>query len=249
MIVTTATGLTYHAVVDAGACEEPYDFSSVPARYCGAPAERLSVVDLPSGRRPERRCYCIEHGGPERARRELAREWTVAAPASVGADEHVLAAGCRQLQTSEAYVVLRQLPEAQGGRWLAWLGLGSLLHPVENPAIDPTRNKRGNVRQPRPDGRPLRSRPGLYAFASRDEALVTALARWRARVAATTAEITEARGGTLAWGAEIVPLAEPHVIELHHGEGTAWDVAAELRRVAPEGMSVFSGLRASGEAA
>lgn len=82
---------------------------------CGAEPAHAVELPTPAGRRnalggP----YCDAHGGHERADREARAEWVYAAPASVGDEDAVLAAGSRGLRTPHCYVVLRQENDAVG---------------------------------------------------------------------------------------------------------------------------------------
>jgi hypothetical protein len=157
----------------------------------------------------------------------------------VGGAKAVENAGCLLLGTPEAYVVVRHTSEATGGTWLAWLGLGSRLTPVINPAAVPKLRRSG---KPRPQ-------TGTKSFHSREAALEEATAVWARNVERRVAEIREARGGTLEWGAPIEPLPEPIVIVLEQGDSrSAWDVAAELPRRTRPGLGALTGLRPSGEA-
>ena len=64
--------------------EEPTCEDSRPIAdqwICGAGAEEVTAAVL-SGRIAPRSAYCAEHGGPERAQAECARDWAVLAPAS-----------------------------------------------------------------------------------------------------------------------------------------------------------------------
>lgn len=190
----------------------------------------------PAGRPDATACYCDEHGGLARAEREAHADWNYAAPESVGGAGAVLEAGVECLRTTEAYVVLRQSPPENGGTWLAWLGLGSLMAPVRNPE-PPMRRGR-----PRPDGR------GQYSFAARVYAEQAARAMWSEQVARRVTEIREARGGTLGWGVAVEPLDAPIVILLEQGdERSAWDVAVTLTHRSRAGQALMSGLRPSGE--
>ena len=227
--------------------------------YDGAaqcPLEGVQIrLRCPAGRPDAVAAYCAEHGGEARARAVARADWNYLAPESVGGARAVEDAGCQQLQTPEAYVVLRQTPESQGGTWLAWLGLGSLLTPVANP--EPQVRLRANG-QPRVrggrrhrSGRDGHSRSsGASSFPSRELALTAAEAAWSQRLAARVAEIRAARGGTLDWGTPVEPLEAPVVILLEQGDSrSAWDVAITLPRRSPAGASAITGLRPSGECA
>lgn len=191
----------------------------------------------PRGRPDAVAAYCLEHGGEERARALAERDWNYVAPESV---DDVEDAGCMGLQSTHAYVVVRQVPPAQGGVWLAWLGLGSLLTPVVNPKGE--RRPRGGRRQGKYQDRPLTS------FPARNEALEAARAQWRRELTARVEEIRRARGGTLGWGTPVEPLDEPIIILLEQGDSrSAWNIAKTLPRRSREGFGVLSGLRPSGE--
>lgn len=211
----------------------------VSTSYCTQRAIEVRL-SCPEGRPDAVAAYCQEHGGKERALEEAERNWGYAAPASVGDMDRVLEAGSLGLQTPDAYVVVRQTTVGEGGVWLAWLGLGSMLQQVPNPAAVP--RQRG--------GRGRRPSDGTKSFPSRETALSTALEAWRDRVTARVAEIREARGGTLEWGLDVEPLDEPVIIVLEQGdERTAWEVASGLSRRTPVGASFIRGLRSSGECA
>lgn len=202
----------------------------------------------PAGRPDARACYCAAHGGEERARQEAERSWDYVAPASVGDHDDVEEAGCLQLQTPHAYVVLRQTPVAQGGTWLAWLGLGSLLRPVKNP--HPRVRLQGNGRPRTRGGKTYSGRNGALAFDLRERALAQALIEWRAGLDARIDEIRTARGGTLDWGSPVEPLDSPIVILLEQGDWrSAWDIAVTLPRRSRAGAAMVTGLRPSGECA
>ncbi len=189
--------------------------------------------------------YCAEHGGAARAEREALADWNYAAPESVGGAMRVAAVGARGLQTTERYVVARQLSEAQGGAWLVWLGLGSHMLPVTNAGAKP--NRRGGARHRRAVEH---GTSGTYSFPSREHAIEAGRLAWTAWLAARVHEIRQARGGTLDWGVPVEPAAEPIVIVLEqHDTRTAWDVAKALPRQAGPGVSIVSGLRPSGEVA
>lgn len=224
--------------IGMGTCRGDGDGPSLCARP--APAYQADVGTLPRARPTA--CYCDSHGGPSRAIAELAHAWAVCAPASVGGESAVIDAGCMGLRSTEAYVVVR--PEH--GIWLAWLGLGSYLTPVLNP-------RGGHLDR---EGRPATRRgprgarvaKGSKSFPAKTAALEAARAAWARQVDARVGEIERARGGTLAWGRPVMPLAEPIIIEL--GEhGSAWDVAESLPRRAPMGDAWIRGVRSSGECA
>jgi hypothetical protein len=206
-------------------------------------------LQCPAGRPDTVASYCEKHGGKERARQTAERGWNYVAPESVGDAAAVEDAGCTGLQTTEAYVVIRQAREDQGGVWLAWLGLGSMLKPVENPQ-PPVRMQA--------DGRP-RTRGGLRrrgtgaslcSFPTREAALSTARMLWSKQVQERVQLIRSLRGGTLSWGTPVEPLAEPVVILLEQGDTrSAWDVAERLKARSRAGLAAISGLRPSGECA
>src|SRR5690606_1305472 len=181
--------------------------------------------------------FCDEHGGEARARALAERDWNYVAPESV---DDVEDAGCMGLQTPHAYVVVRQVPPAQGGVWLAWLGLGSFRTSVAHPGGE--RRPRGGRRQGKCQDRPPTS------FPTRNEALEAARAQWQRGLTARVEEIRRARGGTLAWGTPVEPLEEPIVILLEQGDSrSAWEVATALPRRTRLGIAAVSGLRPSGE--
>jgi hypothetical protein len=180
---------------------------------CLRHAERVVLPTL-AGRPPAvGGPYCDTHGGLERSRAEAERDWNYAAPAAVGDAASVHEAGLMALCSVHACVVVR--PEH--GRWLAWLGIGSLLQGVPNPLASVRhRGGQGRARQRRSSGR--------YAFPSQAAALESAVAVWRETLDARVAEIRRARGGTLEWGMPIAPRSEPLVYLL--GEhGSAWDAS------------------------
>lgn len=207
---------------------------------CPNPGHEVRLK-CPAGRPDAVGCYCDEHGGAERARQLASQEWNYLAPECVGDEHAVEDAGCQCLGTPEAYVVIRQTPAAQGGTWLAWLGLGSRLKAVPSEA-GPRLDVDGKPRLRR--GKPF----GAMAFSSRNAAVERALSVWRKDLARRVAEIRRARGGTLSWGTPIEPLANPIVILLEQGDSrSAWDVAVRLPRKSPEGVASLTGLRPSGE--
>lgn len=73
-------------------------------------------------------------------------------------------------------------------------------------------------------------------------------AAWRARIDADVQRIRKARGGTLDWGTPVEPLADPIVLDPAPKE-SAWSVVGRTPRRAPRGLSLVSGVRASGEPA
>jgi len=224
---------------------EPADGHEVLVERCRRPGQVVRLP-CPAGRPDAVAAYCAEHGGEERARAEAERDWMRVAPASVGGPEEVEHAGTDCLRTPEAYVVLRRMPPAQGGVWLAWLGLGSALTPVENPHPRVRLRADGKVRT-RSHGRTKSN--GRKAFAARELALAAATAAWAERVRERVEEIRRARGGTLDWGTPVEPLAEPIVIDLEPGsdEAGAWEAAKALPRRSAAGAAEITGLRPSGE--
>lgn len=218
-------------------------------QYEQCPREGRQVrLRCPAGRPDAISAYCDEHGGEARAQVEAERDWMYAAPEAVGGPAEVEDAGCQQLQTPDAYVVLRQTPAAQGGRWLAWRGLGSMMIPVENP--QPQVRLRANGKPRRRGGSAYSGRNGALAFPSRETALAEALIRWRAGLDTRVEAIRRLRGGTLAWGTPVEPLESPVVILLGQGDSrSAWDIAVTLPRRSRGGVSGLTGLRPSGECA
>lgn len=230
-------------------------------RHAQCPLEGVQVrLRCPAGRPDAVSAYCVEHGGAARARAAAELDWNYLAPESVGGAVDVEHAGCLCLQTPEAYVVLRQTPAEQGGTWLAWLGLGSLLTPVPNPEPRPVRlSPAGERRSPRGGRRHKRAaslaehveRGAITrSFPTRAEAFAAADVAWSARVRARVAEIRAARGGTLEWGTPVEPLEDPIVVVLEQGDSrSAWDVAVTLPRRGRSGVAGLTGLRPSGECA
>lgn len=205
-------------------------------------------LPCPAGRPDATSSYCDAHGGLDRARAEAERDWMYVAPESVGGPREVENAGCQQLQTPHAYIVLKQSPAAQGGTWLAWLGLGSLMQQVENPTPRVRPGKEGLARKR--GGRRYSGRNGALAFPTRQAALQQAQVVWRSGLEARVAEIRHERGGTLDWGTPIEPLDSPIVIVLEQGDPRgAWDIAVQLPRRSREGSASLTGLRPSGECA
>jgi hypothetical protein len=208
-----------------------------PLPRCRRPGVGVSLP-CPAGR-PDATAgpYCDEHGGLARAQSEAERDWNYVAPASVGDVEAVQSAGCASLDSTCAYLVLRE----EHGRWLAWLGLGSHMMPVHSPRARPMRRKRGE----RKDEHAARAALGGCAFDSREVAESEARSAWRQHVYLRVESIRAARGGTLGWGVPVAPLADPHVIDAN--DRNAWDVADEVERSAPRGLAGLSGVRPSGE--
>jgi len=212
---------------------------------CGLPGAEVRL-QCPAGR-PDAvgGPYCDEHGGHALALAEAEREWNYLAPASVGRAEAVRDAGSTALRTPEAYIVLRQTPESQGGTWLAWLGLGSMMRPVPSGAAP---NRRGGRAHKRAGEK--RARTGTRAFSSRAAAEAAAVVAWRRNARNTVEVIRDHRGGTLDWGVPVEPLEAPIVLVLEQGDSrSGWDVAVELKRRTRDGLCMLSGLRPSGEVA
>lgn len=205
------------------------------------PREGIQVrLRCPVGRPDAVAAYCDEHGGESRARIHASSSWDYVAPESVGDHDDVENAGCMGLQSPHAYVVVRQVAQEQGGKWLAWLGLGSLLTPVANPNGQ-RRNRGGRMGK-------YADRPAT-SFPTRSEALEAATIAWRCGLQARVEAIRRARGGSLDWGTPVEPLSEPIIIVLEQGDSrSAWDVAQHLSRRSRDGGGIFSGLRPSGEA-
>lgn len=194
----------------------------------------------PAGRPDAVGCYCPNHGGLERARAEAEQDWNWLAPPEVGPARMVKYAGNLCLHTTEAYVMLRQLPEAQGGVWLAFLGLGVTAAPVSNPQGKASR--RGGRRANNRKG-------GGLSFPDKRSAEVAAHDAWHANVNARVREIERLRGGTLDWGTPVKPLLGPIVITVVAGDPrNPWEVAEALPRLTPSSVNARkNGLRASGE--
>lgn len=217
---------------------------------CGRPGHAARLA-CPAGRPDaEGGPYCDAHGGSQRALAEAAQEWDYLAPASVGDAAAVELAGQMSLRTQHAYVVIRQVPEEQGGKWLAWRGLGSHMVPVRRYShgawAQP--NKRGGRKHKRAGQ--TTAATGTQSFPSRGAAEESAVAIWRAMVRGDVARIEDARGGTLTWGIPVEPLTAPIVLVLEQGDTrSAWDIAVTLPRVTRAGLCVISGLRPSGEVA
>lgn len=233
-VVKSLDGETYAVQVDVGTCADRH---LETLRLCGARAPRVFVEGLPHDRPRLRACYCEAHGGTERALSDLRSDWFVLAPARVGGVEEVMAAGVEGLTSVNAYVVVRLLQ----GKWLAWVGIGSMLHAVSNPHAKPAYTKNGYVKK-----RKGRIR-GLYAFESREAALEQGVQSWTALLDAKLRGVQNRRGGTLEWGVPIEPLGEPIVIEPQEGE-SAWDIVSRRGRESRPGLGIFTGLRPSGEA-
>jgi hypothetical protein len=159
--------------------------------------------------------WCAQHGGLLRALAEAERDWNWLAPEIVGGPDDVMDAGSLGLQTVHVYIVLR--PER--GRWLAWLGLGGMLEQV--PRLEYAGCGRKACRN---CARGKYCGKRQHAFFDRETALRDATTVWRERLAERIVEIRHARGGTLAWGIEVAPRADPIVLEITEGEN-AWDVA------------------------
>lgn len=204
---------------------------------CPEPGESVTL-ECPAGR-PDAvgGPYCAAHGGSVRARAEAEGSWDWLAPESVGDHDAVLAAGAMGLQSPHAYVVVR--PEH--GRWLAWLGIGSMLDQV------PRSDYAGCGRKVcRNCARGKFCGKSRNAFADKESALRDATAQWRRCLADRIGQIHAARGDTLAWGLPVTPLADPIVIELAEGEN-AWDLAQMRTRIGSAGLGMISGVRGTGE--
>lgn len=193
--------------------------------------ERGTQVRLacPAGRPDVVAAYCDSHGGEARAREEAERDWNYVAPESVGDAEAVLVAGCASLQSPDVYLVVRQVPESQGGMWLAWLGLGSMLEPVVNPS--PIVRLQSNGKPRTRGGSRVRRSPDTpsHSFPSREAALSRGREAWESGVRDRVEEIRQLRGGTLTWGVPVEPRGEPIIIMLEQGDTrSAWDVVAGM---------------------
>jgi hypothetical protein len=154
------------------------------------------------------------------------------------------------LRTQHAYVVIRQVPEEQGGKWLAWRGLGSHMTPVRRYAYGAYAkpNRRGGRKHKRAGQETAAT--GTLSFPSRAAAEEAAIATWRAMTRGDVERIREARGGLLNWGIPVEMLDAPIVIVLEQGDTrSAWDIAVTLERRTRAGLCVISGLRPSGEVA
>lgn len=195
----------------------------------------------PAGRPDAVGCYCPNHGGEERARAEAEQDWNWLAPPEVGGERAVKYAGNLCLHTTDAYVVLRELPEAQGGVWLAFLGLGAASVALGNPSAKSSR--RG--------GRRANNRKGAggLSFPDKRSAELAAHDVWHRATSTRVAAITQARGGTLDWGTPVKPLLGPIVITVVAGDPrNPWEVAEALPRLTPSSVTARkNGLRASGE--
>lgn len=131
------------------------------------------------------------------------------------------------LQTTEAYVVVRQLPESQGGKWVAFLGLGKAQIPVVNPAAKP------RMRGGRAANNERRETRGRRSFDTRGDAVDYAISAWLRHVRALGASAREAllaphlviieqddhRSGwdVVTQGKPVVGLKPTGEVELHHG--------------------------------
>lgn len=203
-------------------------------RRCANRAVRY-VADLTHLRRGKvGACECDEHGGAARAIERIQTDWLYVAPDEAGDVESVMAAGTECLRTPDAYIVLRQ----EHGRWLAWLGLGTMLRQVQ--MRDTPRLHKG-----RPYMRGNKPR-GLMAADTREEAMAKARARWRLELEQHVDAIIEMRGGTLDWGVPVEPAHEPVVVDAPERK-CGWDIATSLPRMARQGIGCISGLRPSGE--
>lgn len=195
--------------------------------------------------------YCATHGGESRARREAEREWNYLAPAEVGDADAVDAAGHAHLDSTHAYIVLREVPppanQPTGStRWLAWLGIGSHLTSV--PSGELSAKQRRRVRDGRPPGPPKRGRKSVCSFSTREAAEEAARRLWQERLDSHVARIRAMRGGTLAWGVPVGPRMEPIIIAVGPG-GDPWEAVARAAQgtETPPGLWAMSGLRPSGE--
>lgn len=217
---------------------------------CGRPGASVRLA-CPAGRPDaEGGPYCPEHGGEPRARSEAEREWIYVAPESVGDAAAVALAGQMCLRTQHAYVVIRHVPEEQGGKWLAWRGLGSRMVPIRRYAYGAWAqpNKRGGRKHKRAGQ--TTATTGTMSFPSRREAEESAVAIWRAHTRGDVDRIRSARGETLDWGLPVEPMQHPIMIVLEQGDSrSAWDIAVTLERVTRPGLCAISGLRPSGEVA
>ncbi len=122
------------------------------------------------------------------------------------------------LQTTEAYVVVRHLPESQGGKWVAFLGLGKAQIPVANPTAEPRR--RGGKGMKRSDTR------GTRSFDTELDATCAAWAEWMGRAL----EAIKRRGPGEAFP-PLLPL--PHFIIIEQDDHrSGWDVVTQGKPVA-----------------
>jgi len=216
--LTTCTGIPREITYTPGTCRairtdlpdhvDAFTARSTPMR-CGRSGGQVVCSNLPHGRSASA-CYCLEHGGTDRAMRELASDWMVAAPDSVGDAESVQQAGSEGLDSRDSIVLLR--PEHS--RWLAWIGAGSLMEQVANPDPALRLSLSGRPRRRAAGKRPR----GLYAFYTLDAARAAALAYWKMWHEAHVASIRVRRGGTLAWGVPVELVSSPRVVVLGRHE-------------------------------
>ena len=211
--VHTSTGYSYDPRVNQGSghCQE-----------CGATADELTENLTRLGRGHVSRSYCADHGGVERARRELGEDDLLQAPRVVGDRDAVMIAGSLGFVGGDRQIALLE----ENGVWLAFCGHGGVLKPVDNPA-GYERSRDGNIRTRvrKRDGK--RVPRGGKSFPTRDDALAAALAAWRRGITRRVAEIIYARGGTLAWGRPLDDLREPTICDVEKGEWeTSWFAAA-----------------------
>lgn len=211
---------------------------------CDCPAEPGVTLATPAGRPPAvGRPYCNQHGGRERSKSEARRDWNFAAPACVGGVEEVNEAGLACLNSTHAYLVLRQ----DGLKWLAYLGVGSFIDQVEAGICGQGQHLCGKcIRRER---RGLGSGCGATVKGFGSQAAAEARGRdvWASRLSARMEEILRLRGGDLSWGLPVSPLEEPIVLRCGPGQ-CAWDVATDCNREARIGAGWLTGLRPSGEA-
>ena len=89
----------------------------------------------------------------------------------------------------------------------------------------------------------------IGAYVTQEEAVASAVAAWRQKVAEHVERIRTARGGVLDWGVEIEPRPEPILVEARPGECT-WDAASRTERErqikAKRGVAFVSGVRPDG---
>lgn len=172
-------------------------------------------LPCPAGR-PEAvgRAFCAAHGGNKRSHENAAAQWNYLAPASVGDSDAVRIAGNTGLMSTEFYVIVR--PERD--RWLAWLGIGSMLIGVPNPLGMTSRQKRQTRRKAELNC------DAAYGFSSCEEAVAAGTSASVQRCAQVVADITAARGGTLSWGIAAVAPASAPIVLLPGEHGSAWDL-------------------------
>jgi hypothetical protein len=96
-------------------------------------------------------------------------------------DGQLMAPGVMGLDSRHVHLIVREYAENGKNSWTACTGTGGYMYPV----------------------------PGPPSYASQREAIAVGLAWWRQGVFDRIAEITEARGGTCAWGLPIQPLENP----------------------------------------